>query len=364
MTNLFFGEQEIDAIRDRVSKHRWAQRCLTRIRLRLELDREELLPGAGSPEQGKIAGKTFFELALFSRLFADWHREAAENILRHNQNLGTYQGKQTFDFCLAFDFLHGLDAGLRERVNEQILIPLGTHLMNQWRGGSNHQTTYNLALLCIGLLTESSDFIERVTSDPERGFPYHIANAVHADGFWYEQSYASYHLGTLDRFLKLQWIAGRNGIELGGDEAVRKMLETIPGMALPGGILPLIGDAHSETGSPRVTAGILEVAYATYQTPWIGWMLNRLERDELWSLLIGQEIDDVEVPELQSRRFDSTGLCVLKHGSGENYWDGTGSGATITFGPHGDWHGHAGKLGIRPARQPVPGSRPQPQRQL
>src|SRR5690606_32906635 len=93
-------------------------------------------------------------------------------------------------------------------------------------------------------------------------------------------------------------------------------------------------------------ASWFELAYTMYETPWIGWVLGRMPRHDIWSVLVGRDIGAAEPPEPRSRLFPATGLCVLKAGEHEGYWDGKGSGATITFGPHGDWHGHAGKLGI------------------
>lgn len=346
MSGLFFGELEIAAIRDRVTRHRWAQRGLERIRLGLELDREELLAGAGRTRTGRGLGDIFFELALCGRLLDGWHREAAEIMLRESADLGPFLFKQTLGLCLGLDFLDGLDDKLRTRVNERLLLPIGERYMKERRGGSNLQTTANLSLLCIGLLTGRSAFIERALSDPEMGFSYHLANSVYPDGFWYEQSHASYHTGTIERFLKMRRIASRNGLETGGDDVIRKMLETLPAMALPGGILPLIGEASGDGRPTFYRACLLELAYAMYGIPWIGWALGRMDREDLWSLLVGREIGPADAPEPRSALFPETGLCVLKQGNPGSYWEGKGSGVTVTFGPHGDWHGHAGKLGI------------------
>jgi len=346
MTSIVLGPQEIDAISERVAKHDWARRSLERIHHELGFDRESLLAPGARPASGRGPGTTFFELGLCSRLYNEWHREAAENMLRTNHDLRSWKFKQTIDFCMGFDFLEDLDGDLREEIVQQGLIPTGQHLLTLNRRGSNHQSTFNLALLCLHILTGRTDFLERVTSDPERSYPYQLANGVFPDGFWYEQSHASYHGGSIDRFLKMQWIGKRNGIDFGGDEVVQKMLETMPGMALPGGKIPLIGDGHAAEGQPRISSKLFELAYALYRTPWIGWMLNHFERGGLWSLLIGQDVDHVEEPVVRSQCFESAGLCVLKQGSGDAYWNGTGLGATITFGPHGDWHGHASKLGL------------------
>ncbi|MHB0937379.1 MAG: heparinase II/III domain-containing protein [Armatimonadota bacterium] len=345
MTGLFFGEPEIAAMRDRMARHRWAARALERIRCGLECRREELLAGAGGV--GPLPGTTLLHLALCGRLLDDWHREAAENLLRQADAPEPFTFKQTHDLCLGLDFLDGLDRQLFARVSERILVPLGERCLAEHRGGSNHQTTKNLSLLCLGLLTGRDDFITVVTGDPERSFAYHLAHGVHPDGIWYEQCMGSYHTGTLDRFLRTRWVADRHGIALGGDEVILKMLDTIPGMALPGGVLPRIGDVSGEPGQGGMHRGSLfELAYAMYEVPWVGWALGRMPREDLWSLLVGREIGAAETPEPRSRLFDAAGLCVLKQGAGASYWEGTGSGATITFGPHGDWHGHAGKLGI------------------
>lgn len=345
MSSLFFAECEIEQILRRVAKHRWAQRGLERIRLGLEFRREELLAGEGGYKQSRALGTAFLELGLCCRLLDDWHREAAENILRNADDVTPFLFKQTLDLCLGLDFLNGLDETLRARAYERILLPVAERYMKEHRGGSNIQSTTNLTLLAVGLLTRRPDFIDRAISDPEMGVVSQIANSVYPDGFWYEQSHASYHSGSIERFLKMRWIADRNGLQLGGDEVILKMIDTFPGMALPGGVLPLIGEVCGD-GRATLYKDWLELAYTMYEIPWIGWALGRMDREGLWSLLIGREIGKAEAPESCSKRFDSTGLCVLKHGARETYWDGKGSGVTVTFGPHGDWHGHAGKLGI------------------
>jgi hypothetical protein len=345
MNGLFFGEADIAVIRERAATHRWAQRGLERIRSGLEARRGELLAGGEQARKGDAAGATLLELALCGRLLDGWHREAAERVLGNLEDPAPFLFKQAIELCLGLDFLDGLDDTLRARVYERILVPVGEKFMEARLGGGNIQTTYNLTLLCIGLLAKRPDFIERVTSDPERGYPYQLANSINPDGFWHEQSHASYHGGSIERFLKMRWLATRHGLPLEGDEILKKMLDTLPGMAMQGGVLPLIGEISGDS-RPDLFKPWLELAYAMYGTPWIGWALGRMEREGLWALLVGRDIGPAETPDCGSRLYDSTGLCVLKSGTPGTYWEGTGSGATITFGPHGDWHGHAGKLGI------------------
>lgn len=345
MMGLFFGEAEIAAIRERAATRPWAGRVLEQLRCGLEARRERLL--SDTPvRQGEQAGTTFLELAVCGRLLGGWHREAAGNVLRQAKDHGPFVFKQTHDLCLGLDFFEGYEGELKQRVYERILLPLGEQYMAEHRGGSNHQTTRNLSLLCIGLLTQREDYIKRLTDDPERGFAYHLAQAVYPDGIWYEQCMGSYHTGTIDRFLRTRWIADRQGISLGGDDVLRKMIDTLPAMALPGGRLPRIGDVSGEGAASMERASLFELAYAMYEVPWVGWALSRMERSDLWSLLVGRDIGAAEVPDVSSTLFDAAGLCVLKAGERDSYWQGKGAGATITFGPHGDWHGHAGKLGI------------------
>ena len=345
MDGLFFGEHEISAMRERVAAHRWAQRGLERTRRKLDARRDDLLSREAPPAKDESPGKTFLDLAVCSRLAGGWYREAAEAFLRRADDPAPYMFKQAFELCLGLDFLDGLDEALRGRVYERILIPVGEKFMAKPPDGGNIQTTYNLTLLCVGLLTGRRDFVERVTSDPSGGYPYQLANSIYPDGFWHEQSHASYHGGSIERFLRLRWITRRNGLDMGGDDAIQKMLDTLPGMALPGGVLPLIGEISGDS-RPTIYKPWLELAYAMYETPWIGWALGRMDRDDLWSVLVGRAIGRAERPDCRSRLFETIGLGVLKSGEPGPYWDGTGSGVTVTFGPHGHWHGHAGKLGI------------------
>ncbi len=345
MNGIFFGADEIESIRARIARQDWARRALDGIRRSLEGQREELMAGGVSAMQDGAYGKVFLHLALCGRLLDGWYRDAAVALLENLNDPAPFQFKQGFELCLGLDFMEGLDESLRARLYERILIPVGEKFMQSRLGGGNIQTTYNLTLLCVGLLTGRNDFIERVTSDLECGYPYQLANSIDADGFWFEQCPASYHCGSIERFLRLRWISRRHGYDMGGDDAIRRMLETLPGMAMQGGVLPLIGEVGGDS-RPTMFMGWLELAYAMYETPWIGWALGRMERNDPWTVMVGREIGAAEAPASQSKLFRSTGLCVLKHGEGDAYWDGKGSGATVTFGPHGDWHGHAGKLGI------------------
>lgn len=343
MTGLFFDESDIAIMRDRVNRHDWARRGLDQIRRRLECRRVELLSGRDPGD--KTPGTTLLDLALCSRLVDGWHREAAEKYLRQLEDPAPFLFKQGFELCLALDLLNDLDKPLREQLYTRILLPVGDKFMMEHRGGGNIQTTFNVTLLCIGILTGRRDFVERVTSDPERGYPYQLANSVDADGFWFEQSHVSYHSGSIERFLRLRWVMRRHGFDLGGDDVIRRMIDTFPGMAMQGGLLPLIGEVSGDS-RPTLYRDWFELAYAMYETSWIGWALGRMPREGIWSVMVGRDIGAAEPPESRSRLFPATGLCVMKSGNRDTYWDGKGSGATITFGPHGDWHGHAGKLGI------------------
>lgn len=342
---LFFGTADIAAIRRRVAEREWARRGLERILNGLEARRGELLAGDGKAALGERPGRTLLELGLCATVRESWHREAAERLLGGLEDPAPFMFKEALELCLGLDFLAGLDDALRARAVERILIPVADKFMQARLGGGNIQTTYDLTLLCIGLLTGRKDYLERALTDPERGFAYQLANSVDADGFWHEQSHASYHSGSIERLVKMRWLALRHGLPLGGDEIVRKMLDTLPGMALPGGVLPLIGEVAGDA-KPTLCKDWLELAYALYPIPWIGWALGRMDRQGLWSVLAGRDIGPAERPDCGSRRYDAAGLCVLKHGRPETWWEGRGAGATITYGPHGEWHGHAGKLGI------------------
>lgn len=343
MTGIFFDERDVETIRERVGQYPWAKRGQEQLRRRLECRREELL--SGRDPQDRTPGTTLLELALCSRLVDGWHREAAETYLRQVEDPAPFMFKQGFELCLALDFLDGLDATLHDRLCTRVLLPVAEKFMLENRGGGNIQTTFNLTLLCIGLLTRRRDFVERVTADPERGYAYQLASSIDADGFWFEQSHVSYHSGSIERFLRLRWITRRHGLDLGGDDVIRRMLDTFPGMAMQGAVLPLIGEVSGDS-RPTLYREWCELAYAMYETPWIGWALGRMPRDGLWSVMVGRDIGAAERPEPRSRVFPAAGLCVLKSGGPDTYWEGKGSGVTVSFGPHGDWHGHADKLGI------------------
>jgi hypothetical protein len=346
-----------------VDANRWAARALDRVRGEVEARRTDLLTGEATFSKGGERATTLFHLAICSRLRADWHRDAALQLLATAGDLPSFVGhrvdpdsgynyglnglmisRAAQEVCFALDFLQDVPEDALVQMVERVLVPIGERLMNKIRrGGSNWQAMENLALLCIGLTAGRQDFIEVVRNDPARSYAYHLANSVHPDGFWYEQS-LGYHAATTDHLLKTRWIADRHSIDLGGDDVLREMIEVLRRMAMPGGQLPVLADAHPKTLFESV--GLLEVAYAMYRIPWVGWALGRTLREDLWSLLVGADIEDRACPDVCSELFEASGVCVLKRGRAPTFWDGHGSAATITFGPHGDWHGHAGKLGI------------------
>jgi len=365
MNGVFFGAQEIEEIRNKVATRTWAANAFDKIHRALAVDREQFLAGTRPFTKGGDRAKYFIELALCSRVVDEWHREAVERMLRDIDDLpkfvGSYADASTGrllgldplmlsvsaqNLCLGLDFLDNLDNDLGDRLFERVLFPIAETIDNVHRGAANWQTNLNLGLLSIALATGERQYLHAITSDPTRSFAYHLAVGVHPDGFWHEQCPASYHMGTIERFLRTRWIADRNGIELGGDEVLRKMIDSVVGMALPGGELPLIGDASLDKRVPIGRISLLETAYAKFQVPWTAWALARTKRDDLWSVLVGRDLEEAAAPKPRSGLFASSGLCVLKHGNADSYWDGKGSGTTISFGPHGDWHGHAGKLGI------------------
>lgn len=365
---LLVDDAEIQAIRGRIERNDWAATALDGMRGRLEARRRELLPvdPSGEPafERGGERATVLLELAVAGQLAGGWYHQAAARIVDRVTDLVGFVGQRVdpnsgfnyglnglmiahaaVEICLALDFLGEIPAGHRQRLCQAVLIPIGERLDRDIRrGGSNWQVVENTALLAVGLVADRPDFIEVVRSDPQRGYPYHLANSVHPDGFWFEQT-AGYHQYALRQLLLIRLMAGRHDLGLGGDETLQRMIACLFRLALPGGQLPRLGDCHSPSlfNAPH---GPWELAYAFFRDPSVGWVLSRGKRHSLDALLFGREVTGAQAPPVRSEVLEASGLAVLKIGAGPAYWEGQGSGATVTFGPHGDWHGHPGKLGV------------------
>lgn len=371
---VMFGFEEINRIRDKVSRYDWAARAFDSVRgkaeaLKTKLFRPETRPEL-TMEERKCQADDLLNLAICARLEGGWYIDAALRMLSSAKDPGGFieaygddnpditsalsalepsntllVSKAAIKASLALDLIAGesQDPSALEEFTGKVLVPMTEAIKAHNSRGSNWQTYHNLALLLVGLVVGRDDFVSVVTDKPDRSFAYHLRNSILPDGFWFEQSF-DYHIFVMRNLILTKLIADRNGIELGGDEILKKALKAVLRMSLPGSQLPLLAD------TPRLTFGdivdLLEIGYAEFHDPWCAWALGRTKREGLFSLLLGEEVVFVEAPSVRSELFEDSGICVMKLGSPESYWDGAGQAVTVTFGPHGDWHGHPGKLGI------------------
>lgn len=361
---LLFDDDAVEELVQRTTSFPWAAAALDKARGNCESVRTclltpELLPRAF--EEGRTRfWQLFLELAVCHRLGGEWHADAIVSLLGGFRSMEDFVGRETgeggYDYgglemsdmasniCIGLDLVPDLPDDLLRKLTDRILLPIADLLdITSHRGGSNWQARQNRALLSIGLTTGHEKYVDIVRNGPKRSWDYIVSESIRKDGFWFEQS-VSYHCNAMENLLFTKMMADRHALGFGGDDMLRAMINAIARMALPGRQMPALSDSYC--GLINDLNSELELAYCMYRVPWVGWVLGNSPRDNMNALLFGQQITVSEVPEVRSELFDDAGLCVFKTGEAADYWNGKGQGLTVLYGRHGDWHGHAGKLGV------------------
>ncbi len=237
----------------------------------------------------------------------------------------------------SYDLIHDsgvLSAEDHELIRSRLILPMLRNIAKNQGGMSNWQTWHNAAMLTGGGVLGDVEWVRGAIANPTNGFVYQMKVSVTEDGMWYENSWG-YHFYTLSAMVHIVEGARRLGIDLWSHPALKKMFTLPVDYAMPGGLLPRLGDdVNSRVSS---ASRYLELAYhACGDSAMLPYLPERPSKD---SVLLGRAVGPrPERPQLQSKVFRGAGHAILR-ANGE-----AGLAAAVTFGPYGGFHGHFDKL--------------------
>lgn len=237
----------------------------------------------------------------------------------------------------AYDLIYDsgvLSAEDHRKIAEGLLLPMLRTIDRNKAGKGNWQTWHNAAMMWGGALLRDPAWIHKAITDPENGFYHQMDVSVSREGMWYENSWG-YHFYTLRALVIMAETARRLGIDLWGDERLKRMFTLPIEYTMADGMLPRFGD--DVNSSVKSIGSLLEPAYHAYRDQRILAMLpGELSFD---GLLLGRPAGDIaEMPVLESKVFEDAGHAILRAGGP------AGLTAAMTFGPYGGFHGHFDKL--------------------
>ncbi|HNY78476.1 MAG: alginate lyase family protein [Sedimentisphaerales bacterium] len=237
----------------------------------------------------------------------------------------------------AYDLIYDsgvLSAEDHHKIAEGLLLPMLNTIDRNKAGKSNWQTWHNAAMMWGGALLRDADWIRKAIADPENGFYHQMDVSVSREGMWYENSWG-YHFYTLRALVITAETARRLGIDLWGDERLKRMFTLPIEYTMADGMLPRFGD--DVNSSVKSVSVLYEPAYHAYRDPRILAMLPGEPGSD--GLLLGRQAGNVaDGPVLQSKVFEDAGHAILRAGGP------AGLTAAMTFGPYGGFHGHFDKL--------------------
>jgi hypothetical protein len=356
---LLFNDAELETIRAKVGDHRWAENGCRR----LKSQADQIFIGdrpANSTLNALEAAAIYFSITG-----DDEHISHVQSLLERSGSFPDLFGTvsaSTYDFgcntlatghrlphlCIVLDLLWDmLSDSVKDHIANGLIRPAVNHLRSNDRRDSNWQTAHSTGLLAAGLVLADGDVSDFALNDPGHGLIRHMTTSFLSDGLHWEGSFG-YHWGTLRNLLLSAEMVRHTGVDLyseGGDNPyIKKMLDVPIRMAFPDRSLPVNNDAgQSSLGNLHQH---YELAYARYQDPAYGWVLEGSDRASLYALLYGEPELSSEAPDSRSTTLKQSGWTSLKSIEGPNYWDSKGMAVVLDHGPHGDWHGHPDKLGI------------------
>ncbi len=237
----------------------------------------------------------------------------------------------------AYDLIYDsgvLSAEDHRKIAEGLLLPMLKTIDRNKAGKSNWQTWHNAAMMWGGALLRDPAWVRKALADPENGFYHQMDISVSREGMWYENSWG-YHFYTLRALVIMAETARRLGIDLWGDERLKRMFTLPIEYTMADGMLPRFGD--DVNSSVKSVGTLYEPAYHTYRDPRILAMLPGEPGFD--GLLLGRPAGaTADLPVLESRVFEDAGHAILRT-SGP-----AGLTAAMTFGPYGGFHGHFDKL--------------------
>jgi len=244
---------------------------------------------------------------------------------------------QAYDLVAAGPFMSPAD---REAIEQKLLLPsarvckargMGIHNISCWR---------NAAIGCAALASGNAE-LARYAINSKSGIKEQVRQGIQDDGVWFENSWG-YHFYALSPLCYLAQACSNIGIDVWDleDRRLKSMFDAPLLFAMPNGRLPAFNDTGSGGSIWRATQ--YEYGYAHYRDTRYMKVLARSSRKDWVALLYGAPLPAkaADTP-AESRNFPSSGIAVLRSGSGDDAFY-----LALDYGPHGGGHGHPDKLGF------------------
>ncbi len=214
---------------------------------------------------------------------------------------------------------------------------------------NNHNIWACAALMTYGLYFYKHDLVEYALHDSE-GLIVYLEDAVIDNGLGIESS-IGYNLFTVQALIKAAEAARRSNykVDLYRHRSSRGisiddiMLEIFQ-IASPDFSIPQLGDCYGHRQKPN-TSDIYEYAYAAYNRPEYGWLLENTDRTNIASLLVGRDINKSEKINSISKIYGQHGFISLKSTEGKEYWNSDSFHLAAGFGYNGI-HSNCDQLAI------------------
>ncbi|MGN6565423.1 MAG: heparinase II/III domain-containing protein [Thermomicrobiales bacterium] len=265
--------------------------------------------------------------------------------------MGTSLDEATWSIPIAWAYdavRETLTPARRERIERQLLRPIGEHQLGQlWRKVHNIECWHLAGLATLGAALDEPRFLAPAL-DEQFGLPFQLREGVLDDGWWIEGS-PSYHFYTLNALLALLIAARRRAPETLATPQLQAMLTTPLLLARGDLSLPALNDGWFDVAKPAGLgqySACYERAWALWGNPAFATTLARLgamgcpRRSEDALLfgpdLAGEAAASTPTPGLVQA---PSGYAVLRQGAGrDERW------LLSKYGRHGGGHAHPDKL--------------------
>lgn len=394
---LFTDDSTIKDIRNKIDNYEWANNLYSRMK-------EEIAsPVPETPFTKSFGSKSarVKDRALYTRISGDqrYVPEIVEAIVGYYRldkpdepfyakpdSPSTYlwQRVMTNDVRLlwAYDMLknHPLLKPYEETMNSRIKEAIH-HLKVYEKSFTYHLNTRPWALAALAMYGSMADDLEAIdiAVNGKWGFK-SILGETFGDGGAYRIEPARYSFTYVDCCLtiiaelsrKNNWKENLYHYEHPNGGSIHKMCLGMLNIVQPDGVFITCGDQSemveiSDSGYIRDLISIydtpgslrksnkLELYYAIYQDPEIGWLLNRNSRrdyvcNQFWGYLAlthgAPEILNAKIPETESVVLDDMGYAFLKSVQGGEYWDSGALTVHLRSGAQMVTHSHNDHFGI------------------
>ena len=248
-------------------------------------------------------------------------------------------------FLEGYDAIRGdLPAEDRQRIEDGFIRPSVATVLSENAKWSNHECWHLAAYGMAGLALGDEALVNKALNS-RHGANNQLKHGVLSDGCWWEMA-MHYHFYTIDAFLPFYRALANLGCR--PPDAYRRMFLAPFGQLGPDGRFAAINDSWERRFRPGDYPHDYELAYAWWGDDLFGWWVNQQPRKNPNYALWGRTGRPSAKVEFASRRYDASGLAILRTRTpgfaGKTVGDMPDNCLMMDYGPHGMWHGHPDKL--------------------